>query len=85
MPENGNALRSRIMRSHALCAVAESEIHSGHMERALRTVRSLRGLMAEIAPLIDQPHSAFDSRDASDLLAELETRLRAIEGAIPPK
>jgi hypothetical protein len=81
------SLRSRIMVSFALCAVAESEIHGEEWERAVQTIATIRQLVSEINLLIIEPHPIPVStiREAGELAAELESRIQAIEAAIGPR
>ncbi len=79
------SLKTRIMTGYALCAIAESQIHAGELERAVKSVRAVRELVAEMNSLLDQPqqHSLSAIREARDTLVDLETRIQAVEAAIP--
>lgn len=78
------SLRSRIMVSYALCAVAESEIHNGEIQRAEETVKRVRSLLAEALLLVSGTSVSSVSviREAAEMLAELEDRLSKIEASI---
>ena len=79
------SLKARMMTGYALCAIAESQIHAGELERALKSIRAIREMVAEMNSLLDEPreYSLSAIREAKDTLADLETRLQAAEAAIP--
>jgi uncharacterized membrane protein len=82
------SLRSRIMVAYALCAIAESEIQDGDLQRALKTTETVRKLIAEIALLVSDPNTISPSliRETAEMLAELESRVVSVEAALggPP-
>jgi len=80
------SLKPRIMTGYALCAIAESQIRAGELERALKSIRAIREMVAEMTALLNEPHQHFHSaiREAKDTLADLETRIKAVEAALPP-
>ena len=78
----GEAIRSRIMTSHALCAIAESEVHAGEMKMATGTISNTRKLIREIDALIGTGMSVSAAHELAELLRELDHRLRNIEAAI---
>ena len=81
------SLRSRIMATYALCAVAEDEIHAGKSDRTLQTVKALRRMLSDINVLVCGPTDRLSLsviHEAADMLAELENRTQAIEQAIGP-
>lgn len=80
------ALKTRIMTGYALCAIAESQVHAGELERALRSIRAIREVVAEMTTLLSEPrqHSHIAIREAKDTLIDLETRIQAVEAALPP-
>lgn len=82
----GSSLKTRIMTGFAVCAIAESHVRAGELERALKSIRVIREMIAEMTGLLDAPqqysHSAI--REARDTLVDLETRIQAVEAALPP-
>ncbi len=79
------SLRSRIMATYALCAVAEDEIHASQLERPLQTVKAIRRMLSDINVLVyGSPNRLCAStiHEAAEMLAELENRTQAIEVAI---
>lgn len=80
-------LRNRIMATYALCAVAESEVHAGELERACQTVKAIRRMLSDINILVctpaDRPCSSA-IHEAAEMLAELENRTQTIEQSIGP-
>jgi hypothetical protein len=80
-------LRSRILATYALCAVAEDEINAGQFNKTLQTVKAIRRMISDINVLacgpIDRP-SLSDINEAADMLAELENRIQTIEQTIGP-
>jgi hypothetical protein len=81
------SLRSRVMVTYALCAIAEDQAQHGNLKRALKTALTVRYLMAEIGILVREPVTPSSSavREAADLFAELESRIDAIEGSMGPR
>lgn len=83
----GQSLRNRMVTTFALCAVAESEVQAGELERTIRTVKAIRRLLAEINVLICGPldHISLSAiHEAGELLADLENRVQAIEMVVGP-
>lgn len=80
------SLRSRVMVSCALCAVAEGEMRDGQLERALKTVQMVRKLIAEMALLVSEPNTISPNaiREAGEMLGELESRIATVEAGIGP-
>jgi hypothetical protein len=81
---NGEAIRTRVMIAHALCAIAESEAHACELTMALKTVRAIRGIVQELGVTIDEPQrvSASVVRELAEFSRELEQRVINIEAAI---
>jgi hypothetical protein len=78
----GEAIRSRVMVSHALCAIAESELHAGEMTMAAGTISSARILIQEINALVGPGMSGGAADELAEFLRELDHRLRNIDTAI---
>jgi hypothetical protein len=81
------SLHSRGTAVHALCAIAESEIHDGQLERAAITLNAIRRLVKEVITLANDPFitSAPGAvREVSELLADLESRIQQVEAKFPP-
>ena len=79
------SLRSRIMVTYALCAIADSDVYGGNWERAGQTVKAIRRLIAEIDVLIFEQTGRIPAstiHEAGDLLAELENRTQSIEESL---
>jgi hypothetical protein len=74
----------RVMIAHALCAIAESEVHACEMTMALKTVRAVRGIVQELGVAIDGPQSVSASviLELAEFSRELEHRVINIETAI---
>lgn len=75
------------MVSYALCAIAEDEVRNGNLKQALETVQALRKMIAGIALAVSDPTIGTPSviRGASEMAAELDTRLQVIESTIGPR
>jgi hypothetical protein len=76
------------MVATALCAVAEEELHRGDGQRAVDTIRTIRGVLREINLLLDGDASHIptgDLRDASGMLAGVENRIAAMEKLVGPQ
>jgi DNA helicase TIP49 (TBP-interacting protein) len=75
------------MATYALCAIAESEVYAGELDRTIITVRAIRRLIGEITVLISEPQGRIPIttiREAGELLAEIEHRTQSIEATIGP-
>jgi len=73
-------LRSRIMVTYALCAVAESEVHAGQLESSLQIVKTIRRMLSDINVLVSGPMDRLSLRtihEAAEMLSELEIRTQA--------
>jgi hypothetical protein len=79
----GASLRARIMTGYALCSIAERSSRAGELHHAAKTIQAIRAMVAEISPLLDQPHSHSEIREARDALSDLERRLQGIAAALP--
>ena len=83
----GTSLRNRAMVANALCALAEEEIHAGEDQRALDTVRTIRGVLREVGLLLEGDVSYLpsgDLREASGLLVGVESRIGSMEKLMGP-
>jgi hypothetical protein len=81
------SLRSRIMATYALCAIAEDEINAGQLDRTLQMVKAIRRMLSDINVLVCGPTERLSLsviHEAADMLAELENRTQAIEQAVGP-
>jgi hypothetical protein len=83
----GKSLKSRAFVATALCAVAEEEFLAGEHIRATETVRSIRGVLADIDVLLDGdtsylPYGAL--RETAQLIAGLDDRIKVMEACIQP-
>jgi hypothetical protein len=82
------SLCHRIMVSHALCAIAESEIRDGDLGRAIKTMETVQDLIADVALLLSNPNGLSPGaiREAVELLGELDGQVASVEAAIadPP-
>lgn len=81
------AVRSRIMATYALCAIAEDEVYAGQLERTVQTVKAIRRMLSDINVLVCGPRDRLcvsTIHEAAEMLAELENRTQAIEQAIGP-
>ena len=72
------------MVTYALCAVAESELHTGEMKMAAEAVRAVRGIIQEIGLAISGPQhvSCGAVRELTEYISELQHRLGKIDTAI---
>ena len=80
------SLKSRIMATYALCAIAEDDLNAGQLGKTPQTVQAIRRLLSDINVLICEPDHLCAStiQEAAEMLAELENRTQAIEQAIGP-
>jgi ATP/maltotriose-dependent transcriptional regulator MalT len=80
----GQSLRSRVMSCHALCAIAESDVGAGQLDRAVKTVQSIRRLLGEISALTTEPDriSSTTALQLSGLLLERDGRTTKIEALL---
>ena len=82
--QRGEALRTRVMVANALCAITESQLQSGEIERATASIKAIRGIMAEIAAACEPDHlSSGAARELSEFIEELERRVVKMETALP--
>jgi len=75
------SLRSRTMMANSLCILAE-ESQDGNQARTVVTIRTLRGVLADISLIIDGDVSCLpiaDLRNAQELLCGMEARIAAME------
>lgn len=72
------------MVCYALCAIAESQVRANETERATQTLKSVRGIITEIATILGKPNAAT-VHDVTDLLSELEGKVQSIEGTMQSK
>ena len=70
------ALRATVMVSHALAAIAESEIHAGQFETASQTIANVRRSIADANSLFDPAMSTSEAHELGEILRELDHRLR---------
>ncbi len=68
----GRSLRTRIMVTYALCAVAESQAHAGETANTLNTLKAIRSMIGEINLLVSNPNGRIPAstiREAGELAA----------------
>jgi hypothetical protein len=83
----GKRLTTRAMIACALCEIAKEEVHAGHQDRALETIRSVRKITADIEIQICGDATALplgDLREAAELLGSVDVRLKAIASLLGP-
>lgn len=68
------SIRSRVLVCYGLCAVADSEVKVGQLERATGTVHAIREVLAEINQLAVEPQNIPGGpiRDLKEMLDELD-------------
>lgn len=71
-PSLGRSIRSRVMVCYGLCAIAETEVHAGQVERASGTVTAIREGLHEINLLSDNDLRVASIRDLKQMMAELD-------------
>jgi Arc/MetJ-type ribon-helix-helix transcriptional regulator len=81
----GKSLKSRAFVANALRAVAQEEFVAGEHVRVAETVRTLRGVLADINLLLDGdtsylPYGAL--RETAELIARLDDRIKTMETVI---
>lgn len=79
-----DAIRTRVMVSHALCAIAESETHAGETTKAQETVRAIRGIIRELGLDVEEQLPASAVRELIDFCYELEKGIGKIEAVMKP-
>jgi len=82
--QSAESLRSRVMTAYALCAIAESDLHAGEINRATQTAKTVRELIEEINRLASDVSQLSSSalRDLSEFSTELERRVQKIDGTL---
>lgn len=80
----GEALRTRAMVANAVCAMAESEVHSGMLDRAITNLRKIHTIVEEINVYISAPNevSSEAAREIGELVSDLQARIGAIDTLI---
>jgi hypothetical protein len=84
----GKSLKSRAFVATALCAVAEEEFLTGERTRARETIRTIRGVVADINLLLsgDTSYLPYGTlREVGELMTGLDERIDEMEAAIPPE
>lgn len=83
-PADGDLLRTRVMVAHALCAIADSELHAHKMRKALKTIIAIRRIINEVNLAVVSPArlSANTARELEQLSWDLEHRVRNIETTV---